>query len=606
MDQLFLPFFNLSWNEFWGNLFASLKKLDWGHFSFYLSMVLLGVSFIIFLVTSLTDKAKHDKYLNQIKEETSTIRVYRIDGPRNSVRYFNLSDISKVKTVSLDEFYQSFPSKEQSRIQEWISGILDGKQVPQFLQTDVIFHQEHRQVPSFLRVAQSDPSKGLIHLDSYLLRYEGENPTKGTRHYSTEDDFAQAIKANGVQTGVTFCFSLLPSKAIGSGLDDSAIKASIPNDVEIRFQNIIAPYAKGKEKLIRASDSEIIIANFDMLEPSQAINFALRVVNNATKLLQSSKKRHEPDYEIRAGIVSNKDLLGDSDAILQEARRAASSAYDTTSILSFYKKGSEQYDANEVVNYRSEVERIIYEKRIVYSYRPVYDVAKKKVYGYIGRAAPMNTSFASIDELKNYAIRAKDDKNLFAAMAKNLVPRFVNERLLASQKLFYPVKMNERNFLVPFFSHFRSSQEANLVFLFQEEDIAVSVDNAGLDRFLVSLDEIKNNGFGVAILLSGKSLMLDASIYAKCDAFFVDFADSADETNMDTKIRSELHALVEKLLKYGHPIIANSVMSWNAIELLVGSGLSYLSSDVFAPYETIFKPLNDKNVERIAQMKERK
>jgi hypothetical protein len=108
------------------------------------------------------------------------------------------------------------------------------------------------------------------------------------------------------------------------------------------------------------------------------------------------------------------------------------------------------------------------------------------------------------------------------------------------------------------------------------------------------------------LLLSGKSLMLDASIYGKCDAFFVDFADSADETNMDTKIRSELHALVEKLLKYGRPIIANSVMSWNAIELLVGSGLSYLSSDVFAPYETIFKPLNDKNVERIAQMKERK
>jgi hypothetical protein len=315
MESPLLPFIDFSWNEFWGNIFAFLKKMDWGHFVFYLSLVLLGVAFIIFLVTSLTERAKHNRYLGQIKDETSTIRVYRIDGPRNSVRYFNLSDISKVKTVSLDEFYQSFPSKEQPRIQEWISDILDGKQVPQFLQTDVIFHQEHRQAPSFLRIAKSDPSKGLIHLDSYLLRYEGENPGKGTHHYSTEDDFAQAIKANGVQTGVTFCFSLLPSKAVGSGLDDSAIKASIPNDVALRFQNVIAPYAKGKEKLIRASDSEIIIANFDMLEPSQAINFALRVVNSATKLLQSSKKRHEPDYEIRAGIVSNKDLLGDSDAI---------------------------------------------------------------------------------------------------------------------------------------------------------------------------------------------------------------------------------------------------------------------------------------------------
>jgi hypothetical protein len=63
---------------------------------------------------------------------------------------------------------------------------------------------------------------------------------------------------------------------------------------------------------------------------------------------------------------------------------------------------------------------------------------------------------------------------------------------------------------------------------------------------------------------------------------------------MDTKIRVELHALVEKLLHYNKPIIANSLMSWNAIELVVSSGISYVSSDVFAPYDAMFRPLNDR------------
>jgi hypothetical protein len=81
------------------------------------------------------------------------------------------------------------------------------------------------------------------------------------------------------------------------------------------------------------------------------------------------------------------------------------------------------------MKFRSEVERIIYEKRIVYTYRPVFNCEEAQGHGFFARATPLNTSFASIEELKNYAVRAKDDKNLFAAIAKNLIPRFVNERL---------------------------------------------------------------------------------------------------------------------------------------------------------------------------------
>ncbi|MCH4210989.1 MAG: hypothetical protein LKF58_04395 [Bacilli bacterium] len=591
----------LSVDEIWDGFVNWLLSVNWSTVCFHTAFVLLALTILILIISFIKTHYRNQDYYDEIKQETSTIRVYRIDGPRNNVRFFNLSNISKVKNVTMKEFFDGFPERERPRVNEWISEILDGKVTTQYLQTDVIFHHSNKESPSFLKISKADPTKGIIHLESYLLRYDGSENEKGARHYSTESDFAQAVKANGVATGITFCFSLVPVLAADSFNDGN--HEPIPLDVLKCFQNSVAPFARGKEKLIQASDSELIIANFDMLESAQAINFALRVVNTANKKLQSEKKRKDRQYEVRAGVVSNKDLLGDSDAILTEAKRAASNAYDTQNSLSFYKKGSEEFDQSDIVNYRSEVERIIYEKRIVYSYRPVYSLGKKSIVGYIARANPLNTSFASIDELKNYAIRAKDDKNLFAAIAKNLVPRFVNERLDKKQLLFYTVRMSERGFLVPFFSHFKDSAVANLVFLFQEADIQVNLDSAGLERFIETLTEIKEAGFKIAILLSGKSLLLDSKIYSFCDAFFVDFEDNQDDTNMDTKIRSELHALVEKLLKYNKPIVANSLMSWNAIELVVGSGIVYISSDVFAPYDTMFRPLNEKSEERLVSMK---
>jgi hypothetical protein len=75
---------------------------------------------------------------------------------------------------------------------------------------------------------------------------------------------------------------------------------------------------------------------------------------------------------------------------------------------------------------------------------------------------------------------------------------------------------------------------------------------------------------------------------------------------MDTKVRSALHALVERLLKYKKPIVAANLMSWNAIELVVGSGIDYISSDLFAPYDTMFRPVISRSVDRIKTMKQRR
>jgi hypothetical protein len=116
---------------------------------------------------------------------------------RNSVRYFNLSDISNVKTVDGGNS-MLLPPKRTAAGQGVDQEILDGKQAPQYLQTDVIFHQEKRQVPSFLKISKADPSKVSSISKAICSVTKAKRKMGRASHFSTEGDFAQAVKANGV------------------------------------------------------------------------------------------------------------------------------------------------------------------------------------------------------------------------------------------------------------------------------------------------------------------------------------------------------------------------------------------------------------------------
>jgi len=587
----------------WDGFLQWVDSVKWGTVIFYITFVLLGGTIVSLFISLLFARSKDQAFVKDMTYQASTVRVFRVDATNDRVSYFNLSDIANVKTVNLAQFYASFPLSEQSKVRDWITAVLRGEPHATYLATDVIFHKERHLSPSFLKIVSTKPELGLVHLESYLLRYTKPNHNFA-RSFATEADFAQAVKANGTRSGMTFCFALLPNESEGP-LDENE-RTPLTPEILSRFRETVGPFASGNQKIIQAAENELIIANFDMVDASQGITFSLKVIDAVDKALSIYKRKGSAAFVVRSGIVANKDLLGDSDAILTEARRSAENSYDTDSVINFYKKGSQDFSATDELHYRTEVERLIYERKISYTYRPVYDCSAYAVQGYLARALPVNTSFASIDELKNYAARAKDERNLFAAIAKNLVPRFVNERTDTKTKLYYPIRMSERGLLLPFFSRFPDAQKANLVFIFREEDITASLDKAGVPQFLIDIGALKRTNFGFGMMLSGKSLSLENEIYSACDVFFVDFSSGGDESNMDTKVRSALHALVEKLLKFNKPIIAANLMSWNAIELVVGSGINFISSDLFAPYDTMFRPIISKSVERIKMMKLRK
>ncbi len=567
----------------------------------------IGLILLLLLVTIcvsfLAERNKQRDFKQIIVNESASVRLFYINKPNNQVRFFNLSSMNKVKVTSLDSFYASFPLNEQNRLKEWIDALLEGKQAPIYYETLVYFHKERRTVPSFLQVDSLDVSKGILHLKSYLLRFN--KPTHSSnRSFSTETDFAEYLRTYGNKAGVTYCFSLAKANNGFSNFDPRIKDAELTAELANKFKNLIVPYASKSEKVIRLSAMEIVVANFDIVDISNAIYFALRVKEGVEKALNGGSKKAYAKYRLYVGIVNNKDINEGSDALLDAARISSYEALKKQKeTIHFYSKDDSDISLADELHYRNEVDRIIYEKKLSFSYRPIYAVSKKKIYGYLARAIPTGTSFGSLDELKNYAIRAKDEKSLFASMAKKVIPTFVNERMDKTHKLFYPVRMDERTLISSFFSHYPSAKEANLVFVFKENDIAVNYDSEEPESLAKFVSGIKKSGYKFAIYLSGKNLALDKSVYSLADAFLVDFS-SGEDANMDTAIRSELHALVEKLMRFKKPIIGTNLMNWNAIELVVGSKVEYISSDSFAPYETMFKPLNTKNVDRLKEMVE--
>ena len=80
---------------------------------------------------------------------------------------------------------------------------------------------------------------------------------------------------------------------------------------------------------------------------------------------------------------------------------------------------------------------------------------------------------------------------------------------------------------------------------------------------------------------------------------FVVGASVISDIGKNDRIRVSLRTLIEELLKYHKPIIANDLENMNAVELIVKSGIEYVSSDALSKMSEMILPLEKKKMEKI-------
>ena len=145
------------------------------------------------------------------------------------------------------------------------------------------------------------------------------------------------------------------------------------------------------------------------------------------------------------------------------------------------------------------------------------------------------------------------------------------------------------------------SKDVRLVLVFDEQE--VNENSSQLELLNSSLKKFRILGYEIALLLQDKNLLLDPSVYTNFD-YFVVGASMMGEIKNNNRVRLSIHTLIEQLMKFSQPIIATDLEGWPAVELIIKSGISIVSSEAIAPSNDMLLPVEKKRVEKLHGMYE--
>ena len=148
------------------------------------------------------------------------------------------------------------------------------------------------------------------------------------------------------------------------------------------------------------------------------------------------------------------------------------------------------------------------------------------------------------------------------------------------------------------FSHIGNINEANLVLTFLNNEFIDSDDD---DYYVTLIKSLKEKGYECGLKVSLNDYTLKEGIYNLFDMFFFDLH-GIKNFKQNTREFLSIHSLLEKFLKYKKPLILINCPSWNSIELLAKSGITYFSSDVITPKSPMLLPLDKKATKKLLNM----
>lgn len=571
---------------------------------YIVSLFLLLAGTALAIVTIAVSSSKHKKFVEELERTMDSSRIFIIDIRSQMVRDFVVTAPHAITNpYPLADFYHQFPPSEQKRVIQWVNAVSDPEtSAPDYLETDTSAGSSKTKTYfSMLQVDSFDPEQGILHLRSYLLKSMETNQANSrkpkNRGLASMKQYQLGLKNGSKRKGATLVFHFAYRRIQDK---DKPLNPLVMKQV----QNAVSPLVTSRRIMMQIDGNEFIIADFHIPGMPDGLHLAKDCVDAIRRYLAINGYATKIDF--RVALVEHRLFpTKDDAAILEEGKRSVSIAFSNPAPIYFYEKGKESFrnDPESNDSYRTEVERIIHDNKIRTRFRPIYSVQEEKVFGYLMKSEPINTYFDSMDDLHDYAARTGDDHDLFATIARNSVPVFVNEVKDPDSLLFYNVRVEDRDFMLSVFARLKAAKSTHIVFLFKESDIRAHFDSNHPEDIVSDMKQIKAKGFHVGLLLEEGELGLPASTYSAYDYFVCSFRFAGIATNMDAKIRSKLHSLVEKLLRYNKPIIASDIEGWDAIEIIVRSGLKYISSEFFAPYDPMLNPIPNKSMKKVRDMR---
>jgi len=568
-------------------------------FSIVLSIIVL---LLFFSISWIIVRKSNQAFQKKILEEKNSTRIYIIDVKNNLVTFFNKSDIKHKRNMNLSNFYSHFHPNDADKVKGWIFAIsFDNKNVDQYLEADVLINYGRSTRFSLLKLIQYDPKVGLIHLESTILKYITPNNERSKKRRGMyqgvvrRSQMANIINKRQALSGFTFAIRFFYLK--GKTLSNDKIERY----TTLTLKNVVYPFLtenKNMRHIVDINESEIVLFDLRMEGKENAIRLANSIYRSLMK--SSGVNGFTDSINFTIGIVENSQFFQDFDSIVEKSEEACMLAQQNNTPVYLFQRSAST--VSSMARYKLEVEHLMVPNTLRYLFRPLIDIINKDVIGYFEYVRAYDSPFSGYNEMSKYAARAEKNRELFATVANNVLPKFYYEAQDKNWKLFFSVSMTDINDIIDILTQTNGNKDTKIVLVFDEQE--VNENSKDIEMLNNALLKFKNNGFELGLSLKDKNLLLDPSVYFNFDYFIAGSA-MIGEIKRNNRIRLSIHTLIEQLLQYKKPIIATDLESWQAIELIIKSGITMISSEIISPSNDMLLPLEKKKIDKLNQMWEK-
>lgn len=571
---------------------------------FFALMVTLLVALIVVIVFFIVYRNGENKFQKQISYESTTTRIFIIDVKKNKYVVFNKSDISSKHSADLFNFYSSFHPNDIERVKSWIFDIcVHPGETSEYLEADVIINNTHRVCFSLLRLLEYKQEVGLIHLESHLLKYitplnapkKKSNNRSGLTGIVKRSQISGLINRNKALAGYTFCIRFFYTKQKVISND------KIERYMVMNLKNSIYPFASNPKlprQIMDNGDNEIFLFDLRISNKETAIQVATSIARSIKRETEVNGFAGYINFSI--GIVENGIFYQNYDQIEEKAREACIAGQTSGKEITVYQRNIDA--SNELVKYNEQIEHILKDDVLRFLYRPIINARTGQITGYFEYVKAYDSPFSNFSEMSKYAARINKNLELFAIVCKNVIPKFIMERRDEHSSLFLQISMVDINDVIEIITHISNYKKANITLVLDEQEVNENSNNVEL--LIATLQKLKDAGFEIALSLKDKNLLLNDQVYFLFHYFVVGSA-MMEEVKENNRIRLSLYALIESLLKYNRPIIATDLEGWQAVELIIKSGITYISSDAVSPSNDMLLPIEKKKLEKLTAMAEK-
>ncbi|NLB48750.1 MAG: hypothetical protein GX813_02790, partial [Erysipelotrichia bacterium] len=373
----------------------------------FVTFFIIGVIvflFLLFMIISYGISARFDrKYAQRLKAEATTLRIYVIDPKNNSVIYFNRSSLKNKKQADMNFFYSHFHANDVDKIKAWIIAICtDVSTAEKYIEADVVSDFGKATYFSLLKLTKYDPKEGIIHLESFILRYI--TPNHAPRRRQKKYLYTGVVKRSAMETlimkekslkGFTFAirFYYVHQKILATD--------KIERYMIMTLKNAIYPFAsipRLARQIIDSGENELILFDLALSSRDEAMVLAASIAHSIKKCIGVNGFAESINFSI--GVVENAQYYQDIDAMIVKAQEACMAAQHNGQEILLYQK--QATPLIEIDRYRDEVKRLMRPNGMRYLFRPIFDVSKKQILGYFEYVKGYDTPFTSFAEMSKY------------------------------------------------------------------------------------------------------------------------------------------------------------------------------------------------------------